>query len=140
MGMTGVVVILLAVCLVLTSLVLGLGLGVLLMVRRRNAQNHPATTTETAPPPDKSTPETMIMLLREIRDNLVSGRAELGILIMSLVVALAGIGIATGNIRILVISQWLLFIAIALNIGIFCFLIVRWWTKRRRVHLKEANK
>ena len=134
MVMTSVVVILLVVCLVLTGIILGLVLGLLLIARRRNAQIPLTTTTEPVALSDDNTPETMVVILREIRDNLVSSRVELGISIVALVVALVGIGIAIGSRPVLVVAMWLIFVAIALNIGIFLFLIIRWWKRSRRSH------
>jgi len=130
----GVVIILLVACLVIVSIGLGLGVGVLLMFRRGSTRTGtradvnaetPAENNRVAPT-DAGNLQTVVTLLRGLRnDQVISGWREVSMSSMALVVALVAIGIAAQNSTILTISLYLLALAIALNVGMFIFLIVR---------------
>jgi len=121
MDETGIIVVLLILCLVLTSLGLGLGLGVLLMLRRQNLPTQGGTTTPvgTTKLGRTNASQRVISLLEEIKRNQTAqGWGASGFAVMAIVVSFVAIGIATENLWVLSVSQWLLPIAIAYNLGI----------------------
>lgn len=134
MDIIEIAVILLVACLVLVSIGLGLGIGVLLMFRRRSTQTGTRAVANSEIPTENNgvasanagNPQTMVTLLRGIKnDQIISGWREVSMSSMGLVVALVAIGIAAQNSTVLTISLYLLAFAIALNVGVFIFLIVR---------------
>lgn len=142
MDIIEIAVILLVACLVLVSIGLGLGLGVLLVFRRRDIRtsNRADVNAQTQAESDRITPsdagslQTAVTLLRDIRDNqVISGWRDVGMSTMALVVALVAIGIAAQNSPLLTVSLYLLAFAIALNVGVFFFLIVRRLRRRSSI-------